>query len=40
MLDDFLLGLKNAAQVLQPTREQKKRESFLDHMDIGSDAVI
>jgi hypothetical protein len=40
MLDDFLLGLKNAAQVLQPTREHQKRETFLDHMDIGTDAAI
>ncbi|HUR26745.1 MAG TPA: radical SAM protein [Planctomycetota bacterium] len=40
MLDDFLLGLKNAAQVLQPTREVKRRESFIDHMDIGPDAAL
>ena len=40
MLDDFLLGLKNAAQVLQPTREAKRRETFLDHMDIGPDAAL
>jgi radical SAM superfamily enzyme YgiQ (UPF0313 family) len=40
MLDDLMLGLKNAAQIFQPTLERKPRESFIDHMDVGSDATI
>jgi len=37
MLDDFMLGLKNLANVFQPTR---RRETFLDHLDIGPDASL
>jgi anaerobic magnesium-protoporphyrin IX monomethyl ester cyclase len=40
MKDDFLLGLKNIGQILQPTRSRQPRESFLDHLDIGQDAAI
>ena len=40
MLDDFLLGLKNVSQILQPTRTRAPRETFLDHMDIGRDAAL
>jgi radical SAM superfamily enzyme YgiQ (UPF0313 family) len=40
MLDDLLLGLKNAAQVFQPTKRRRTVETFLDHMDLGSDATV
>jgi len=43
MLDDFLLGLKNLGQILQPTKKQgpdAKRDNFLDHIDVGSDATL
>ena len=43
MLDDFLLGLKNLGQILQPTSRKgapPKRDSFVDHMDVGSDASL
>ena len=38
MLDDFFLGLKNVKNVFAKT--ETKRESFLDHMDLGSDATV
>jgi hypothetical protein len=38
MLDDFLLGLKNVKNVFAKTKT--KRESFLDHMDLGADATV
>ena len=40
MLDDFFLGLKNLRNVLQKTEVQSKRESFLDHLDLGTDATV
>jgi radical SAM superfamily enzyme YgiQ (UPF0313 family) len=40
MLDDFFLGLKNLRNVFQKTEVRPKRESFLDHLDLGTDASI
>jgi radical SAM superfamily enzyme YgiQ (UPF0313 family) len=40
MLDDFFLGLKNVRNVLQKTEVKKPTESFLDHMDLGTDATV
>ena len=44
MLDDLMLGLKNVSQIFQPTRlrDQKQRQqpSFLEHLDVGTDASV
>ena len=40
MLDDFFLGLKNVKNVFARTKPATKRESFLDRMDLGTDATI
>jgi len=40
MLDDFFLGLKNLRNVFAKTQVKPKRESFLDHLDLGTDATI
>ena len=40
MLDDFLLGLKNLKQIFQPTRVKAKRETFVDHMDVGAETTV
>jgi hypothetical protein len=40
MLDDFLLGLKNVKNVFQPTRVKAKRETFVDHLDLGAETTV
>jgi hypothetical protein len=40
MLDDFFLGLKNVKNVFARTQPTHKRESFLDHLDLGTDATV
>ena len=40
MLDDLMLGLKNLRNVLQQTRGKTRAESFLDHLDLGTDVTL
>ena len=42
MLDDFLLGLKNVKQILQPTRRRQlpERVTLADHMDTSRELTV
>jgi hypothetical protein len=44
MLDDLMLGLKNVSQIFQPTRlrdqQTRQQPSFLEHLDVGTDASV